>query len=80
MGITDEKIARINELARKSKAEGLTEKERMEQASLRQEYIAAIRMNLRGQLDNINIQEKDGSITNLGEKYGERSDYGKKGN
>ena len=30
MGITDEKIARINELARKSKAEGLTEKERME--------------------------------------------------
>ncbi len=80
MGITDEKIARINELARKSKAEGLTEKERMEQAALRQEYIAAIRMNLRGQLDNINIQEKDGSITNLGEKYGERSDYGKKGN
>lgn len=80
MGITDEKIARINELARKSKAEGLTEKERMEQAALRQEYIAAIRMNLRGQLDNINIQEKDGSITNLGGKYGERSDYGKKGN
>ena len=37
MGITDEKIARINELARKSKAEGLTEKERMEQAALRQE-------------------------------------------
>lgn len=80
MGITDEKIARINELARKSKAEGLTEKERMEQAALRLEYIAAIRTNLRGQLDNINIQEKDGSITNLGEKYGARSDYGKKGN
>ena len=80
MGITDEKIARINELARKSKAEGLTEKERMEQAALRQEYIAAIRTNLRGQLDNINIQEKDGSITNLGEKNGARSDYGKKGN
>ena len=52
----------------------------MEQAALRQEYIAAIRTNLRGQLDNINIQEKDGSITNLGEKYGARSDYGKKGN
>ena len=80
MGITDEKIARINELARKSKAEGLTEKERMEQAALRQEYIAAIRTNLRGQLDNINIQEKDGSITKQEEKYGARSDYGKKGN
>ncbi len=29
-------------------------------------------MNLRSQLDNINIQEKDGSITNLGEKYGNK--------
>ncbi len=80
MSITEAQIARINELARKSKAEGLTEKERMEQAALRQEYIAAIRRNLRGQLDNINIQEKDGSITNLGEKFGARTDNGKKGN
>ena len=63
-------IDRINELARKSKAEGLTEEEKAEQAKLRQEYIAAVRLNLRTQLDNINIQEKDGSITNLGEKYG----------
>lgn len=31
-------------------------------------------MNLRTQLDNINIQEKDGSIVNLGEKYGKRKD------
>lgn len=80
MGITEAQIARINELARKSKAEGLTERERMEQAALRQEYIAAIRRNLRGQLDNINIQEKDGSITNLGEKFGVQTDNGKKGN
>lgn len=80
MGITEAQIARINELARKSKAEGLTERERMEQAALRQEYIAAIRRNLRGQLDNINIQEKDGSITNLGEKFGAQTDNGKKGN
>lgn len=64
-----EMIARINELYHKSKAEGLTEEEKQEQAGLRQEYVANVRANLRGQLNNINIQEKDGSITNLGEKF-----------
>lgn len=66
------KIDRINELARKSKKEGLNEDEKKEQARLRKEYIAAIRMNVRTQLDNISIQEEDGSITNLGEKYGNK--------
>lgn len=70
-------IARINELARKSKAEGLNEAELKEQAQLRKEYIEAFRRNLRGQLDNIDIKEADGSITNLGEKYGNKI---KKGN
>jgi uncharacterized protein YnzC (UPF0291/DUF896 family) len=65
-------IDRINELARKAKSEGLTEEEKAEQARLRREYIEAVRMNLRTQLDNINIQETDGSITNLGEKYGNK--------
>ncbi|MDY3920007.1 MAG: DUF896 domain-containing protein [Candidatus Limivivens sp.] len=67
-----EKIQRINELARKSKAEGLTEAEKKEQAELRREFIEAFRTNLRSQLDNIDIQEKDGSIVNLGEKYGKK--------
>lgn len=67
--ITQEKIDRINVLARKSKAEGLTENEKKEQALLRQEYIAAVRRNLRGQLDNIDIVNPDGTIENLGEKY-----------
>lgn len=79
MGITESQIQRINELARKSKAEGLTEDEIMEQATLRMEYIAAFRRNLRGQLDNIDIREPDGSITNLGEKYREKY-HGKEGN
>ncbi|MDO4677469.1 MAG: DUF896 domain-containing protein [Blautia sp.] len=70
--VDDAKIARINALARKSKAEGLTEEEKKEQAALRQEFLAAVRGNLRAQLNNINIQEKDGSITNLGEKYGNK--------
>ena len=65
-------IERINELARKSRAEGLTPEEKAEQQKLRQEYIAAVKMNLRTQLDNIDVQEKDGTITNLGEKYGKK--------
>ncbi len=71
----DKKIARINELYHKSKAEGLTNAEKKEQADLRREYIEAVRRNLRGQMDNINIQEKDGSITNLGEKYGKKTGH-----
>ena len=70
------KIDRINELSRKSKAEGLTDAEKKEQKLLRLEYIEAVRMNLRGQLNNIDIKEKDGSVVNLGEKY----DADRKGN
>ena len=70
--ITDEKLARINALARKAKAEGLTSAETKERDALRREYIEAVRANLRGQLNNINIQELDGSITNLGKKYGKK--------
>ncbi|MBQ8518554.1 MAG: DUF896 domain-containing protein [Agathobacter sp.] len=69
--MNEEKIARINELARKSKAEGLTEEEKKEQAILRQEFIASVRNNLKSQLDNIDVVNPDGSIENLGEKYAE---------
>lgn len=65
-------LDRINELARKSKAEGLTESERQEQAELRRVYIEAVRRNLRGQLDNISVVNPDGSIVNLGEKHGKK--------
>ena len=68
----DEKIKRINELYHKSQEEGLTEEEKAEQKQLREEYIASVRGNLKSQLDNINIQEADGSITNLGRKYGKK--------
>ena len=69
----EEKIKRINELYHKSQAEGLTEEEKAEQAKLRTEYLANIRANLRSQLDNISIQEADGSITDIGKKYGAKS-------
>lgn len=68
----DEKIKRINELYHKSQEEGLTEEEKAEQKQLREDYIASVRGNLKSQLDNINIQEEDGSITNLGRKYGKK--------
>ncbi|OUP83097.1 1-pyrroline-5-carboxylate dehydrogenase [Lachnoclostridium sp. An169] len=64
------KIKRINELYRKSKAEGLTDAERKEQKILRQEYLELVKRNLRSQLNNIDIEEKDGTVVNLGEKYG----------
>ena len=69
--ITKETIDRINELWHKSQTEaGLTPEEKEEQTALRKDYIEAVKANLRGQLNNIDIQEPDGSITNLGEKYG----------
>lgn len=69
----DERIARINALYHKSQKEGLTEEEKQEQARLRKEYVASIRANLKGQLDNITIVNPDGSKENLGEKFGGRS-------
>ena len=67
----DEKIKRINELYHKSQAEGLSAEEKDEQARLRKEYINSVKVNLRSQLKNINIQNEDGSITNLGKKNAE---------
>lgn len=66
------KIDRINVLSRKSKAEGLTESEKIEQDLLRKEYIALVRRNLRGQLDNMDVLNADGSVENLGETYGNK--------
>lgn len=67
--VTDKTIERINELYRKSKAEGLTSAEAAEQQKLRAEYIAAFRKNLRGQLDSIKIQNPDGSIISVKERH-----------
>ena len=72
----EKKIARINELARRSKAEGLTEAEKKEQQLLRQEFLAAVRTNLKSQLDNIDVKEPDGTIVSLGEKYGKKQKNG----
>lgn len=64
-----EQIVRINELYRKSKAEGLTEEEKKEQALLRKQFVADVKNNLTAQLNNIDMVNEDGSVENLGEKY-----------
>ena len=70
---TDKLISRINELYHLSQSRELTKEEAEEQKSLRQEYVANIRANLKSQLDNIDIKEADGSITNLGEFHNLRN-------
>lgn len=67
--MTKEKIDRINELARKSKTpEGLTQKEKEEQAKLRREYIDSYTRSLRGQLDNTYVVRPNGSKEKLKRK------------
>ncbi len=68
----DEQIERINELYRKSQAEGLTEAEKKEQALLRKQFAADVRRNLTAQLNNIDMVNEDGTVENLGVKYGNK--------
>ncbi len=62
------KIDRINALARKSKAEGLTDEEKAEQKILRDEYIASFRQSLTGILSNTYIQTPDGKKVKVEKK------------
>jgi len=66
--MTQEKIDRINALARKAKAEGLTPEETAERDALRKEYIESVTGNLRAQLDNTVIQHPNGGRTPLKKK------------
>lgn len=72
--MTEELIKRINELAKKSKAEGLTDEEKAEQAQLRAEYIAAFRQGVKNTLNNVYIVDENGK-----EKKLERNSGGKTG-
>ena len=66
--MTEEKIKRINALARKQKSEGLTEEEKAEQFALRREYIEAYKQSLIAQLENTYILEPDGTKRKVGRK------------
>ena len=56
-----EKIQRINALAKKSREEGLTEKERAEQKTLREEYLLEIRVQFQSTLEHTVVENPDGS-------------------
>lgn len=62
------KLDRINELARKSKVEDLSEEEKLEQKALREEYIKEFRLSMRGILNNTTIVSPDGSKERLSER------------
>ncbi len=68
--MTDEKIKRINALAKKAKSEGLTDAEKTEQKQLREEYIAAFRNSLKAQLDATTVINPDGTSYKLRQKKG----------
>ena len=65
-----EKIDRINELSRKAKSVGLTPEETAERSMLRNEYLAAIRLNLTAHLENTYVVDEKGNKTKLKKKEG----------
>lgn len=62
-------IARINELAKKKKTEGLTDAETQEQKELYKVYLAEIRGQFSKTLDNVSVKEADGSVVPFKEAY-----------
>ena len=64
----NEVIARINQLAKKAREEGLTEEELVERDKLRRIYIDNVKANLIGQLDNTYIVSPDGTKRKVGPK------------
>lgn len=66
--MTEDKIKRINELARKQKAEGLTDEEKAEQAELRREYIESYKRSLVAQLENTYVVDDKGNKQKLTER------------
>ena len=61
-------IERINELARKKKAEGLTEEEKAEQAALRAQYLKEFRANMEATLQAVRVEQADGTYKPLEKK------------
>lgn len=64
----EETVQRINELYHKSQKEGLSGEEKQEQKQLRQVYIDSVKNNLRGQLENMEIERPDGTIEKVTKK------------
>lgn len=69
MAINKELVDRINALARKQKAEGLTEEEKLEQTELRGEYLRSFREGMAQILDQVWIEDEDGMYEKLQKKH-----------
>ena len=63
-----ELIKRINELAKKSREEGLTDEEKAEQADLRQKYIQKFRQGMENTLSNVYIMDEKGNKRKVDKK------------
>lgn len=61
-------LKRINELAKKSREEGLNEEEKAEQAVLRREYINKFRQGMENTLSNVYIMDKNGNKVKVEKK------------
>ena len=70
--MNQEQIDRINALYRKSKAEGLTEEEKKGAGAAQAVCCGCEEKNLAAQLNNIDMVNPDGSVENLGDKYGKK--------
>lgn len=58
--LSEKKIKRINELAKKSKTSGLTEEERIEQKKLREEYLQSFKQSFKNQIKNVTVYDPTG--------------------
>ncbi|WP_202077382.1 DUF896 domain-containing protein [Caldalkalibacillus salinus] len=58
--LTQEKLARINELANKSKKEALSQEEKLEQQRLREEYLQSVRSSLKANLMGVKVVDPEG--------------------
>lgn len=59
--LSKEKINRINQLSKKSKSEGLTDKEKDEQTALRKEYLRSVRGSFKNQLKSMKVMDPEGN-------------------
>ncbi|OZI11454.1 DUF896 domain-containing protein [Bacillus sp. FJAT-42315] len=59
--LSAEKIARINELSKKSKSQGLTDDEKQEQMNLRQEYLKAFRSSMKNTVETVRVFDPEGN-------------------
>ena len=71
--VDDKDVLRINELSKKHKTVGLSAEEEKEFVTLRLAYVLSYKRNVANQVNNIDIVDKDGTVENLGEKYGKNN-------